>query len=295
METESNYPRYVFTCRHAEKVSNITGIKTPNTHITQNGENQASECGLHISKEISKLDLKVKDDSVLIIVSPFLRCLQSAKYIITKLRAKGIKIYNDTLYISSQIKENQKGKNGKRKLFISGEELRADLEEFKKEHPDYKIERSEFQLENEDEEYNTIEEKSDLKRRFGSFLKAIGAAKTIDGYKGQVVICVSHAMFLKQIKVIYKEENPEKEHEKVEYVYGAVSCLKYATPEKWDLMYDGIHEHLIVAGLNRYGTYGSKDFKRMDTDPVESKMKSKLEQCDEEEIPVKKYNSIYIE
>ena len=64
MDSEGNYPRYLFILRHAEKVSNITGEKTPNTSITQNGENQASECGQCIYNEISKIALKHQEDSV---------------------------------------------------------------------------------------------------------------------------------------------------------------------------------------------------------------------------------------
>jgi len=56
MENDNNFPRYLFMLRHAEKVSNITGEKTPNTDITYNGECQASECGMQLSKEISKLE-----------------------------------------------------------------------------------------------------------------------------------------------------------------------------------------------------------------------------------------------
>ena len=268
MENENNFPRYLFMLRHAEKVSNITGEKIPNTYITNNGECQANECGMQLSKEISKLQQRRSDNSVLVLCSPFIRCLQSARQAILKQRAKGINIYNDTVYVSSWIKENQKGKDGKRKQFISGEELQNDLDEFQKENlVHFKVQRSEFQMDNEQDHYNKVEEKSDLKNRFGSFIRTIGNAKTIDGYDGQVVICFSHAMFLKQVKNIHVEENQIENPAKAQYKYGTLSCIKFESPDKWDQTVDGFNDHFEQTGLDRYGTYGTDEFKRMDTDP----------------------------
>jgi len=57
METPTNYPRYVYMMRHAEKVSNVTGEKTPNTSITQNGQKQALYAGKYISKQMKALQV----------------------------------------------------------------------------------------------------------------------------------------------------------------------------------------------------------------------------------------------
>ena len=55
METTAAYPRYVYLMRHAEKVSNVTGEKTPNTSITKNGQRQALYAGKYIAKQIKAL------------------------------------------------------------------------------------------------------------------------------------------------------------------------------------------------------------------------------------------------
>jgi len=88
-------------------------------------------------------------------------------------------------------------------------------------------------MENEYDHYNKCEEKSDLKNRFGTFIKTIGNAKTIDGYDGQVVICFSHAMFLKQVKNIHLEVNQIENPAKATYKYGTLSCIKFESPGKW--------------------------------------------------------------
>lgn len=199
--------------------------------------------------------------------SPYLRCVQSAQCVVKILRENNKKIFNDTVYISSWIKENQKGKDGKRKLMITNEELQNDLQEFQKTNDVFKIESSDFQMENIDEHYHKIENKDDLRERFGTFLNKISQANTIDGYSGQIIVVVSHAMMLKQAKAIHTVHHEVDQPKKVQYKYGTISLLKFNGALKWDYVIDGESEHIEKKGLDRYGTYGTDKFVEKDGDP----------------------------
>jgi broad specificity phosphatase PhoE len=113
MQATANYPRYTYMMRHAEKVSNVTGEKTPNTAITPNGQKQALAAGKFISKQIKQSGVYNAGDKVLLLVSPYLRCLQTAKYVAQEFRKQGVEFHKGTAHVVSNIKENQKGKNGK--------------------------------------------------------------------------------------------------------------------------------------------------------------------------------------
>ena len=71
MEDLGEFPKYVFIMRHAEKVSNVTGEKTPNTSITKNGEEQALTAGKFIAKQIKKIKEYNPEKKVLLMVSPY--------------------------------------------------------------------------------------------------------------------------------------------------------------------------------------------------------------------------------
>ena len=178
-------------------------------------------------------------------------------------KSKGQKWYNSKL--NCQLTKNL----GKRKLFIDQEELEKDAKEFlaSEDCNAYKLFKSEVQMENEEKEYHSIEEKADLKKRFGDFLDKMNSMPTIDGYDGQIVLCVSHAMFLKQTKLITVERNAIEDPIKVPYKYATVSCMKFAEAGKWELEIDGASTHFEKRGLDRYDTYNSKDFVPMEGDP----------------------------
>ena len=81
-------------------------------------------------------------------------------------------------------------------MAINWDELMVDMEEFKKDLTEYKIELSEVQQDNYITEFDSVEEKADLTKRFGDFLDRMNSMPIIDGYEGQIIVCVSHAMFL---------------------------------------------------------------------------------------------------
>lgn len=285
MENQPLFPRYLFVMRHAEKVSNVTGEKTANTLITQNGINQAVAAGNFIAKEILNLDLQKKDKKVLIMCSPYLRCLQTTKHIVERLREKGGHIiHENSVYVTNFIKENQKGKNGKRKLPISGPEIESDLKEFQKDQTEFEVKMSEIQMGNPEEEYELVETKDDLKERFGTFLEKMNTSSTVDGYDGQVVVCISHAMFLKQAKKIHEELHSDCSPLKIPYKYTTVSCIKFSGINDWNFLIDGHSTHIEKRGQCRYDTYGTQEFVSKDGDPespnVQAIKKNKSKQDD---------------
>jgi broad specificity phosphatase PhoE len=113
MQATANYPRFTYMMRHAEKVSNVTGEKTPNTSITANGQKQALAAGKFMAKQIKQSGVYNAGDKVLLLVSPYLRCLQTAKYLTQEFTKQGVEFHKGTAHVVSNIKENQKGKNGK--------------------------------------------------------------------------------------------------------------------------------------------------------------------------------------
>jgi len=141
------------------------------------------------------------------------------------------------------------------------------MAEFKQDLTEFKIEMSEVQMENYVQEFESIEEKADLKKRFGDFLDRMNSMTTIDGYDGHIVLCISHAMFLKQAKLLTVEKNQIEIPIKVPYKYGTVSCLKFPSLGVWDMEIDGASTHFEKRGLDRYDTYNSKDFVPKEGDP----------------------------
>ena len=121
---QGTFPKHVFLMRHGEKMSNVTGIKESNTEITYNGENQAFECGNYLASVIQALKSYNKQSQLLIISSPYLRCIHSAAKASESLKENGINLYNDTIYVSTWIKENQKANtDGSRKMPITALEI----------------------------------------------------------------------------------------------------------------------------------------------------------------------------
>ena len=108
-----------------------------------------------------------------------------------------------------------------------------------------------------------------MKERFGGFLKLIGKSKEIDGYKGNVVICISHAMFLKQTKAIHTEQHEIETPEKRKYKLGGISVLKWLEDgEKYVFLNDGHNAHIEQKGLCRYKTYKTENFVWMEGDII---------------------------
>jgi broad specificity phosphatase PhoE len=165
---------------------------------------------------------------------------------------------------------------GKRKLAINWDELMVDMEEFKKDLTEYKIELSEVQQDNYIAEFDSVEEKADLTKRFGDFLDRMNSMPIIDGYEGQIIVCVSHAMFLKQAKLITVTRNNIENPIKVPYKYGTVSCLKFPESGVWDMVIDGASTHFEKRGLDRYDTYNCKDFVPKEGDPGSPYIKKRM-------------------
>jgi hypothetical protein len=166
---------------------------------------------------------------------------------------------------------------GKRKLAINWDELMDDMEEFQQDLTEYKIELSEVQQDNYVAEFDSVEEKADLTKRFGDFLDRMNSMPTIDGYEGQIIVCISHAMFLKQAKLITVTRNKIEKPIKVPYKYGTVSCLKVPESGVWDMVIDGASTHFEKRGLDRYDTYNSKDFQPKEGDPNSPYMKKRVQ------------------
>ena len=149
------------------------------------------------------------------------------------------------------------------------------MEDFKNDLTEFEIKLSEIQTPKVSEDLEKIEEKPDLKHRFGTFLDKMNKLESIDGYNGSIIVCVSHAMFLKQAKAITVEKNEVENPVKVKYKYCTVSCIKFTAENTWDFVIDGASDHFIKRGLDRYDTYNSKDFVPKIGDPVSPYLKPK--------------------
>ncbi len=150
------------------------------------------------------------------------------------------------------------------------------MEEFKEDLTEYKIELSEVQQDNYITEFDSVEEKADLTKRFGDFLDRMNSMPIIDGYEGQIIVCVSHAMFLKQAKLITVTRNKIENPIKIPYKYGTVSCLKFPESGVWDMVIDGASTHFEKRGLDRYDTYNCKDFVPKEGDPGSPYVKKRM-------------------
>jgi len=87
----------------------------------------------------------------------------------------------------------------------------------------------------------------------------IGKTDNIDGYDGKVIVCISHAMFLKQTKHIHTDMHKVVSPVNVIYKLAGISLVKWdETGEKYYFIEDGYSEHIEVKGLDRYRTYNVK-------------------------------------
>ena len=124
--------KQVYFLRHCEKISKITKEKLPNIRITKLGKKQSLVTGYFIADNLDATNAFPKNNSreVMVLVSPYLRCIETAVLVVHALKQKGYSIYRNGLFSCSYLKETQKGK-----LKITSEELQKDLEEWKSTNP----------------------------------------------------------------------------------------------------------------------------------------------------------------
>lgn len=117
----------LFFIRHGERADKYLDQKQTNTLITPNGMDQALKTGIFLAQTLDK-QKNPDNQEILILSSPYLRCIQTAYYIIQSLQKSNIKIYNNTIYYTSHLKEWQK-KNGE--TIMTSCQWDKEIEEFK--------------------------------------------------------------------------------------------------------------------------------------------------------------------
>lgn len=246
----SEFPKHIYFVRHGEKISRTSGVKIYNNPLSEYGKTQAMVTGDYLSGLIHELFKKYdKKTKVIILCSPYVRCVATCELLVKQLQEHKLEVFEDTIHISSCLKETEKGVWPG----LGQKDLANDLEEYEKGVHHAKFKDSEFQLQNNIEESPEYEDMPFRIKRTTNFLNKIKGNHTVDGYEGKIIICVTHQMFPKCLKNMQVAKYGADKFEKPEYKFCCVTCLKYKNEEDWEYVLDGVTKHLDEVDLCRYG------------------------------------------
>lgn len=109
-DNTNNEPRYIFIVRHGEKDFGPDNIKTNNPDLTDHGEKQAIHAGKYMAdwiKKTNKIPKEIKASKIHIMCSYYLRCLETATFMIHALKEQGFSIHNNTLHVTTGLNKKK--------------------------------------------------------------------------------------------------------------------------------------------------------------------------------------------
>ena len=218
-------PKYVFLQRHGDKVNygKVDDKNISNPHLTELGIEQTIDFAKKIVDSIKndpKIPDNVRNQPLYLCTSYYLRCTQMA-YILAKfLKDHGIKIYNDTIYLSTMVHE-------KRIDYCLPSANKTQKEEFEDWRQNKKIiEKKDFYAsqdftinwdvcdiqEDYPDEIMELETMPEVTKRYRQFYKTLSGKETQNGYSGQLFYFGGHGTQQTQTKQIWYEDHDCEEH-----------------------------------------------------------------------------------
>lgn len=192
-----------------------------NTLLTDMGRYQGFKSGKYLSDYISKLDQITPNPdneklSVLILSSPYRRCMDTAQHLVEALKFNDVNIHNDKIYLTSWIKEVQRENSKMSYNDLSKEAHNWILQNYRMAKSGVSFEHSLEQETGIDPNSVNEESISDSYERAKQFmdvqanmssnddkdLLTNNNLKLLAGYKGKYVICLTHAFFQKRIEIL---------------------------------------------------------------------------------------------
>ena len=186
-----------FKMQHNIDFTNPKYEHEQNTSITKRGAIQGYLTGSFIARQIRKKKYKNSKPRILILSSPYLRCIQTAINLVSGIKSNSLSIYHDSIFISDHLKEFQNKSN-----YMSKEDLRKELNDYLE--TQFKIPVKESKIPNDN--FEGLEEIPDSYNRAKDFIRRLIKGKKMEGDNGilaeqkfDVIVCVTHAFFVKNL------------------------------------------------------------------------------------------------